>query len=542
MADSPDPYATALGLAREGRLDAAAAVLETLLTEDPGHRPGWQLLAAAHTRLGRPEAALACYNQMLVLDGRDAEIYLARGVILGGLGQWAEALASFDQAIALDPDLAFAHNNRAQMLNALDRPGEALAAAERALALDAGLAHAWRHRGFALFCMNRLEEAAESYRHALDIATGPTRVDALCDLGMTLTALGRYDEARTALDAAVAAGPDAPMVRFRRAETRLLQGDFAGGWDDYEARWRVPVFTRAQGAEMTTDLRRRLTLAPRIQDLTGQRVLVVTEQGVGDEVMFASVLPDLARVAARVTCIVDPRLVRLLSHSMPQVEVVAARTPGRIDLAAIDRVVALGSLASMFRRTREAFPGRPYLSPSPTVPEAWRARLGARRTPLRVGISWRGGLPRTRTAARSLDLAALRPLLVRSDCEFVSLQYGDVEAELAACNADLPRPIRSFPRQDIDDFEDLSGLVVALDAVVTVQTALAHLTGALGQTGLVMIPQAPEWRYGAGGERMAWYGSLRLLRQAHDGDWPPVLARVGEALDEMRPRDPPPAP
>lgn len=132
-----------------------------------------------------------------------------------------------------------------------------------------------------------------------------------------------------------------------------------------------------------------------------------------------------------------------------------------------------------------------------------------------------------------MPLEALRPLLERPDCDAVSLQYGAAADEIAAMNASLPRPITAFPAADIDDFEQLAGLVGELDVVVTVQTAVAHLTGALGRPGLIMIPRRAEWRYGLAGASMPWYASLRLFRQDHGAGWPEVVARIGTALDGM---------
>lgn len=536
---SAESYDAALAFARAGRMADAAAALQAVLQAEPDNTAAWSLLTAVRQRLDQPLAALACAREVVRLTPEDAGAHLTLGNLLAGAGRPAEALASFDKASELAPNLAFAHNNRANMLNRLERSEEALVAADRALALDPGLAHAWRHRAVALSGLGDADGAVATYRRALAASDGPAeRYDALCDLGLSLNAVGGYDEALEMLDEAVRLQPGAPMARFRRAETRLTVGDLAGGWDDYAARWSTPDFARAN-REMTPELHGRLVLEPRPDDLTGARVLVVGEQGVGDEIMFASVLPDLIAIAAQVTCIVDRRLVRLLSRSLPQATFVAARSTQRLDPAGFDRVVALGSLPFAFRRTPRDFPGRGFLSPDPAVTDGWRRRLASAGPGLRVGISWRGGVTRTRAAARSLGLAALGPLLARDDCVLVSLQYGDVEAEVAAVNAGRARPIIAFPATQIDDFEDLAGLVGALDVVLTVQTALAHLVGAMGRNGLVMIPQWPEWRYGLNGDRIAWYDSLRLARQVSTGDWSPVLAEVGLRLDALHPGEEP---
>lgn len=457
----------------------------------------------------------------------------AAALSLARAGQRAAALGVLDALLAAAPDHAQAWTLRAAIQVQEGHPAEALAAAERALALDPRIGLAWRHRGHAQDTLGQPDAALESYRSALELAEAGVRVTLLAEVGRILMNLGRYAEAVTTLDEALAADPTAAAIRWPRGEARLAQHDFARGWDDYEARWLTPGFLEKAVNRTSDTFRERLTLNPTLGDLQGRRVLVVTEQGVGDEIMFASVLPDLARVAGKVLVNVERRLLSLLSGSMPEVEFIAGAGPGLIDVSRFDRVVALGSLPSVFRRSPGDFPGTPYLTPGRTIADAWRERLGPKQARLRVGVSWRGGAAWTRASARSMPLETLRPLLTRPDCEFVNLQYGDVTAELDAMNATLDRPIASFPARQIDDFAELAGLVAGLDVVVTVQTALAHLTGAIGQRGLVMIPARPEWRYGISGDAMPWYGSLRLLRQDAPGGWPPVVARVAEALEAL---------
>jgi ADP-heptose:LPS heptosyltransferase len=193
-------------------------------------------------------------------------------------------------------------------------------------------------------------------------------------------------------------------------------------------------------------------------------------------------------------------------------------------------LIGMGSLGRLFRNRLEAFPGTPYLRPRAPVREAWAARLGARRARLRVGVSWRGGTPKTGGARRSVTLDQLAPVLDLPDCEFVSLQYGDVSAELAAANDGRDNPIKAFPAAEIDDFEQLAGLVLALDVVVSVQTSVVHLSGAVGAECLALLPHIPEWRYTLGAPAMPWYRSVRLIRQSEPGAWAPVIGRVAEAL------------
>jgi ADP-heptose:LPS heptosyltransferase len=209
---------------------------------------------------------------------------------------------------------------------------------------------------------------------------------------------------------------------------------------------------------------------------------------------------------------------------------VLAPKDARIDTDVIEALLAMGSLGSAFRRDVGAFPGAPYLRPGAEVRQRWAERLGPKTRRLRIGISWRGGVAATRTHARSLSLQQLAPVLDLADCEFVNLQYGEVADEVAAFNAGRQNPIRVFPRAEIDDFEELAGLVANLDLVVSVQTTLVHLCGAIGQTCLTLVPHTPEWRYGAQGSTMPWYRSVRLFRQPQHGAWGPAIAEAAAAL------------
>jgi len=404
------------------------------------------------------------------------------------------------------------------------RYGEMLALADGALKTFPHMGEAWLARGEALRGLGLLDAALEAYGEA---AAAPRMAfDAHFGRALVLDDLGRIDEVLGAFEAALALRPDAPLPRFGRALLRLYRRDFAAGWDDYEARWRSEVFIDGCRGLVPPGMVAHLATGVTPADLAGRRVLVVGEQGIGDQLMFASMIPDLARLAASVVCVCEPRLVRLLAASFDNVTV-ADPNIGNVEA---DIAVAMGSLGGAFRRHAADFPGAAYLRPTPEVRARWAELLGPRRARLRVGISWRGGTPATGQQARSLQLQQLAPVLGAPDCEFVNLQYGDVRQEIAAENAGRIDPIRLFPSADIDDLEDLAGLVANLDAVVSVQTSLVHLTGALGQTGIALLPHRANWRYTERGDTMPWYRSVRLIRQAEPKAWEPVVAQAAAAL------------
>jgi hypothetical protein len=515
---------------------------------------------------GRGAHALGRQGEAVSSGGppRDAARDLAEGQARAAQGDMAGAAAAFERALAAEPggfeatialaeiliamqrlDAAeprarAAHSLRpadprairalAALLERQARYDEGLAFAESVVAAHPELGQGWLSRGDFLANLGRREEAIAAYQAAL--RHGDVAFDALMRIGMAYGALGRIEPALQAFGLAIELNPDAAQPRYQRGLLRLANHDFAAGWDDYEWRWRSPRFVAGSRGHVPAAMAPQLATALTEGDLEGRRVLLVGEQGVGDEIMFASIIPDLARTAASVVCVCDPRLVGLFAHSFGTVSFVAPAN-ARIDSASIDVVVALGSLGATFRRRVQDFPGAPYLQPRREVAERWLARLGPRTRRRRIGLSWRGGTPTTHGQARSLTLEALAPILNLPDCEFVSLQYGDAAGEVDAANTRLAHPIRRFEPQEIDDFEELAGLIVGLDAVVSVQTAAVHLSGALGRTTLVMTPHIPTWRYGVRGETMPWYRSVRLFRQATPQAWPPVIAAVADALQAL---------
>jgi hypothetical protein len=306
----------------------------------------------------------------------------------------------------------------------------------------------------------------------------------------------------------------------------MLRGEFADGWRAYELRLlsegRIP----------------RKFPCPRWrgEPLEGKTILVHAEQGLGDEIMFASCVPDLLAAGAR--CVIDchPKLGTLFARSFPQALVHTGLQDDDVAwLAAYpapDYETPAGSLPLHLRAHPEAFPRHAgYLAADPEKVARWRERLAGLGAGLKVGISWRGGTPGTRAPLRSLTLPQLDPILQTGGTRFVSLQYGTQPAEVEAFQARLGARFVHW-QEALDDYDETAALVCALDLVVSVCTAVVHLSGALGRPAWVMTPFSPEWRYGHAGETMIWYPSVRLFRQPGLGAWPPVIDAVAGALEQ----------
>jgi Flp pilus assembly protein TadD len=474
----------------EGALDYAHLALH----RDPASERAFEVRIGALERLGRGgEVPTACEEFLGARPGHvGALMRLARAA--HAARDFGRAVARFGQVLEHEPENAAALN-------------------------DLGLLLA---REFAEF-----ERGEALLRRALAVAPG--HADARANLAWVLCERGAWEEGERLFDEQLGRTPDDQELRLMRTVARLKRGEYAAGWDGYEARSASPSAIPRPYAFPAWDGR----------PLAEGALLVYGEQGLGDQIMFASCLPDL--LAQVPDCVIecDPRLGRLFERSFPAARIVTARQddPAPAWLAAsgspgarIRAQTAIGSLPRRFRRSRADFPRHSgYLRPDSARVREWRARLAAEGADAKIGISWRGGTATSRRGLRSLDLEQLAPLLKGVPATWVSLQYTDCRAEIAAAERRHGLSVRHW-QEAIDDYDETAALVAALDAVVSVCTAVVHLAGGLGRRALVLVPYAAEWRYGTAGEVMPWYPSVRLLRQAAPGAWTNVLERVKDEL------------
>lgn len=409
-----------------------------------------------------------------------------------------------------------------------DKVGEALEVAAAAAAADPGGYEARLMLGFAHQKAHEPWRALEHYGAALALQPSDPEVHDL--LGSTYQELGRIEEALAEYDRALSLRPDHAGAHFHRGLARLLLGDFARGWEDYEFRKR--------SAESTAPARRYPEWDG--SPLGGRTLLVRREQGLGDEIMFASMVPEIVRAAKHCVLECEPRLRPLFSRSFAQATVFAARPDGslppEVSGLPVDVESAAGSLARFLRPDARSFPaGSGYLKADAGRVAYWRARIAEGGKGLSVGISWTGGVRKTRRAVRSLPLLNWLPLLRLPQARFVSLQYTpEATAEIAELHRAHGVTVEHWP-EAIEDYDETAALVGALDLVLSVCTSVVHLGGALGRPVWVLAPYSPEWRYGFKGPAMPWYSSVRVYRQPAYGAWDAVVSEVlrdlhGQAL------------
>ena len=401
------------------------------------------------------------------------------------------------------------------MLKEKDRLEEAGAAFRRALEINPNYAPAHNNLVNLLGDEGPFESAIVEYRRALEL--DPNYAEACNNLGQTLVELRRFEEARAALARAVALRPDYAMAKFNAAFVALLQGDFEHGWPGYEERWGIskmpkPPFSRSPW---------------RGEPLEGKRILIYAEQGFGDSIHFIRYAALVAARGGEVMIGCQPTLERLFRTAAGVKSVV---THGD-DLVEYDVQISMLSQPLIFQTRHESIPREiPYLHADPALAEYWKKRLGERKTPLRVGLAWCGNSQHRRNRKRIVALQMLKPLWGLEGIEFFSLQVGPGAAQLA----EFPTaPIRDDTNL-IADFADTAALMTELDLIITVDTAVAHLAGALGRPVWTLLSFVPDWRWGLEGEETAWYPTMRLFRQPALGDWDSVIQRVEAELGGLR--------
>lgn len=499
-----------------GRLDEALASYDAALAINPRHGDALVNRARVLLALGRVAEALAVSDKALSLYPDNRRALVSKGNALFKLERGEEALASFERVLKLAPNDADALFDLAVVLQSLHRYAEALARFTAVVEHQPDHVDALSNRGFVLLKLDRPTEAIADFDRAL--ALRPDHVESLNNRGVALCAHNRYEAAQASFERAIALDPDGADLHHHVALIRLTLGDFAAGWRRYEWRWKSPRWDRS----------RRNFKEPQWSgtgEVAGRTVLLHAEQGAGDTLQFVRYAPLLARRGARVVVEVQRPLQGLLAQ-LPAVTVIARGDP----LPAFDLHCPLMSLPLAFGAELATIPCEvPYLRAPESRLARWRDRLDTRNAP-RVGVIWAGSPTHENDRNRSIAFDRFSRLFAAPGVGFVSLQRDMRLADAALVRAhgnvlDLG--------DELADFADTAAIVSQLDLVVSVDTAVAHLAGAMGKPVWILLPFSPDFRWMLGRDDSPWYPTARLFRQPAVGDWESPLAQVRSRLTSI---------
>ncbi len=441
-----------------------------------------------------------------------------RGMALQQVSRLEEATACFEDAVGADPEHADAWNCLAACHHAHMRYAEAIACYQRALACRPDYAIVYNNLAQAYLAVNRPEDVAAACREATRLK--PDFADAYKHLGVALKLLGRPEEADVYFEKARRLRPACMEPAFDLAETLLRLGEYELGWREYEGRWRVPAFAAMRPDECPQP---EWDGSP----LEGRTILLRAEQGLGDTLQFVRFASLARERGARVLVEVPPVLVGVV-QSCPGIDQVIGKTPL---IPATDVYAFLLSLPGLLSITLSNLPASvPYLSADPTLTAHWREQL--RGFPgYKVGIVWQGRQDNPQDPKRSVSLAQFAPLAAIPGIHLFSLQVGLGTAQLAGLAGQLGVTDLGS-RFNPTSFDDAAAVIENLDLVITVDTSLAHLAGALGRAVWVALGMRSDWRWLLDREDSPWYPTMRLFRQRQPGDWEEVFGRIHDALKE----------
>jgi tetratricopeptide (TPR) repeat protein len=508
----------AIALHKQGRLQPAGAAYQEVLRLDGANADALHGLGLVAQQSGQFALAVDLITRAIAIDPEVAGMYANRGLALGGLGRLEEAAADHARSTALAPSLAPAHVNLAGALRSLGRLEAALESYDRALALQPARPDAHTDRGAVLEALGRLDEAVAAYDRALALAPG--KVAAWFNRGNALKKLRRLAEAIASYERAIALAPDFAMAHYNLAVCLLLEGRFEPGLLEYEWRKRAPDF-----------LDNRALPGPALSpgdDLRGKTLFIYPELFLGDVIQFARYVRLAQARGAKVVLAAPASLHTLLRTLGPDLDLL----PRDAVPAAFDYHCALLSLPLAFGTTAAAtIPAETaYLQADAARAEGWRRRLGG--AGFKVGVCWQGSTQAyAAPMQRSFPLAELRAIARIPGLRLISLQKHDGLDQLA----DLPAGMAvETLGEDFDAgpdaFLDAAAVMAGCDLVISADTASAHLAGALGVPAWIALPFVPDWRWLLDRSDCPWYPSVRLFRQGAQGDWTGVFAEMAAAL------------
>ena len=505
---------------QQGNFSDAQALYEQILAIYPDHFDALQLLGVLFAQIKKYSQAVEFLSKALEIKPNHVKSHSNLGIALKELKRFDEALASYNQAIKIEPDYVDAHCNRGNILQELKRYDEALASFNQAIAINADYPEIHFNRGNILQELKRFDEALASFNQAIKIK--PDYAEAYYNRGTVFQELNYLDEALASFNQAIKIKPDYAEAHWNSSLCNLKKGNFKSGWEGYEWRWASSECNSKQleSNSLAWDYKK-----------TDKRLLVWSEQGVGDHIFFGSLLSELSENIPNLLVQIDKRLIIIFSRSFPKIKFYSKDI--KVPESDYDIQVPIGSLGRYLRNSEKHFvrSKNKFLISDQKRTQAIRHELSSSKK-LICGISWDSKNSKL-GAGKSLPLERLATIFNPETISLVNLQYGDVKEDIELLKSKTN--IELIQYSSIDNFNDLDGLSSLIDAcdfIVSISNVTIHLSSALGKESYLLLSHNADWRWMLDRKDSPWYPSVTLYRQKKIGYWDDTLDAVRCDLDK----------
>jgi tetratricopeptide (TPR) repeat protein len=507
------------------RYEEALLAYEKAISLDPNYAEAYSNKGNALQGLMRNDEAIAVYDKAISIDPHYALAYCNKGNVLQALGRFEEAISAYEQAISINPNYSQAYANKGSTFCKLKNFDAALIAFDHAISIDSQYAEAYGNKGVALYGLHRFEEALNAYDAALVI--NPQYAEVFGNKSRALRDAKRFEDALIPLQMAIQIDPNDADFHLDAAILHLKLLQFSSGWEEYEWRWK----------SANTSSPKFITSKPAWDGKkTDKKLLIWPEQGVGDKILFSSMLEEVSLLATKAIVLIDSRLLPIYRRSFPTIEFIDEKT--LIPENEFDVQIPMGSLMKLLRPTLESFQKTrfPYLIGDHDRELSLIKALGCYASTKAVcGISWKSANKKL-VDIKSIPILQLSPILNLEKFDFISLQYGDVVKDLRNLEENGAQKIHQIP--DIDLHDDLDGtisLIKACDLIVTCSNSVAHMAGALNKKTILILPfeQGKFWYWHEVDGHSLCYPSIKVFSQSQQGRWDDVIERVRAYMENL---------
>jgi len=517
---------------QDNKIDIATKIYQEILSLNPNEPDALNLLGIIYFNHHQYDKAFEFHSNAIKNKPGVAEFHNNLGNVYYEKQQLDQALEQFNISFQLSPDYAIAINNMANVYQEKNQLDKALSLYEKALNITPSLIEAARNQAIVLWKLNRQDEAEQKYSSAMNNQIKD--VQYFHNMANIYRSQGRLFEAEKSFTEGLNLNPSNIQLNRDLGLFLLSQEKFKDGWKHY-------FIGRAPTKELTHACAQLSTPFWDGSSLKNKTILIYGEQGIGDEIMFAQLIPEIAKLAKKCLIACEPRLTALFSRSFKNVKIVSGHNDTTelahlIQQYSVDFTSLIGDLTKFLRPSTDSFPTpKPYLKPTQEAINSWKKRYQALGDGLKIGISWKGGVLSQSSTPRTTELELWLNLLQLPHCHFINMQYGDQSLEIQQLKDHhgifLHHWPDSLPLEDMDDF---AAQTAALDLVISIDNSTVHLAGAVGTPTWLLLPLAPDWRWGIQKQDCLWYSSITLFHQRILNDWSPVFLDIINRLTDIQ--------